>query len=122
MREASTYRAARKALARETGADLQPWGGQPKVGMGKRLKWLQKHPKLAPYYTLALGMLQTSDRATFPTWRAIRKMMVVVATAPKIKHAILGRIPYMILKPRHMRPSWRTFPHVTIDANLKVAE
>ena len=88
----------------------------------KRLKWLQRHPKLAPFYTTAMAMLKTGPRAQEPSWAAIRKMMVVVAQSPRITVPALGRIPAITIQGRHERGSWRSYPHVMIDANMEVAQ
>lgn len=93
-----------------------------KVGPGRRMKWLMRHPKLAPFYILAFNVMSTGERAEQPKWKAVRKMMVILATAPRVPHPVLGRVPYIIAKYRHERPSWRSFPHQTINANLQVEQ
>ena len=119
MRNASTYRGARRADARAaqriTGNFVMERREAP-VGPGRRNKWLMRHRKLAPFYAMAVNMLGNGAR-----WRAIRKMMVVLAQAPKIRpvgseHAY----PYVAMLGRHERGSWRSFPRVVIDANLQV--
>lgn len=120
MRQAHTYRAARKATARLHDADLQEFPN--KLGVGARMDWLRKHPKLAPFYTAALAALSTGPRATPPKWRAIRKLMVALAISPRVKPiGFKQAIPAMAMLDRHQRGSWRDLPHVTIDANLQVA-
>lgn len=121
MRQAHTYRWHRKAVACSLEEPLRP-GPIQKVGVGRRIDWLRKHPKLAPFYGPALLMLKTGDRATPPTWRAIKKMMVAIAVSPRIKP--IGqqqKFPAIVLLGRHQRGSWRELPHKTIDANLQVA-
>lgn len=120
MRFAHTYRAARRNTAREIGADIVRL--EAKVGAGKRAKWLSRHPKLEPYYALALEMLMNGTRSQAPRWKAIRKMMVALATAPKIKMLGVGVVPYQCGIGRHERGSWRSFPSVVIDANLAVSK
>lgn len=88
----------------------------------KRLKWLQRHPKLAPFYTTVLAMLKNSPRAQEPTWKAIRKMLVVVAQSPRVAVPGVGRVPAIIMQGRHERGSWRSYPRVHIDANMEVAQ
>lgn len=88
----------------------------------RQLKWLQRHPKLAPFYTTAMAALKTGPSAQEPTWRAIRKMLVVIAQSPRVDVPGLGRIPAIAMQGRHERGSWRSYPHVTIDANMEVAQ
>lgn len=88
-------------------------------GPGRRMKWLQRHPKLAPFYTAAVGMLRNTDRAQMPSWRAIKKMMVVLATAPKvIPLGLRMPVPYPLMQYRHERGSWRSYPSQQITSNL----
>lgn len=87
-----------------------------KVGPGRRMKWLMRHPKLAPFYVMVTQMLGEGAK-----WKAIRKMLVIVAQNPKVKHADGKRYPFIALQSRHQRGSWRAYPSVTIDANMKVA-
>lgn len=122
MRDASDYRAARKAVARETGEDLKPMAKHKAPGIGKRLKWLSRHPKIAGMYPLAVKVLQNGDRASHPTWRAIRKMMVILAQQPRVAVLGLGRVPFLLTQGAWERGTWRSYPRVVIDANLKVAE
>jgi hypothetical protein len=96
-------------------------GHGKKVGPGPLLKWLQRNPKLAPYYRGAAAMLSTGPRSTPPRWRAVRKMILVLAQAPTIKLPHVGVVPYLAVTERHARGPWRSFPHQTLDANLKVA-
>ena len=70
---------------------------------------------------MAIAVLKNGERATPPTWRAVRKMMVALAIGPRINIVGVGRVPYILHSGRHERGSWRSFPHVTIDANLQVA-
>lgn len=88
----------------------------------KRLKWLQRHKKLAPFYTTALAMLKNGPRAQEPSWAAIKKMMVVVAQSPRINVPDIGRIPAITMQGRHERGSWRSYPRVVIDANMEVPQ
>ncbi len=119
MRASNTYRAARRTEAKVTGEKMVPHAS--KVKHGKRMAWLIHHPKLAPFYSMSVRLLQNSDRAQKPTWRAIKKMMVLVATGPRIDMPGVGkRVPYMLGQASHERGSWRSYPHVVIDANLKV--
>jgi hypothetical protein len=118
MRHSSTYRHVRKAVAKANDTDLSEYPN--KNGPGRTAKWLQRHPKLAPYYTVAVNLLSNGDRAQRPSWRAVRKMMVVVAQSPRIKMVGVGVVPYLLHLGRHERGSWRSFPRVVIDANLQV--
>lgn len=111
-------RQRRRAAKREEAKGVLKIGNGP----GRRMKWLMRHPKLVPFYTLAHGVLQNGDRAQKPSWRAVRKMMVLLATAPRITLPGVGRVPYIIAKYRHERPSWRSFPHQVINANLQVEQ
>ena len=120
MRNGMTYRAARKDFAKYTGQDLAPWDKQEKVGPGRRMKWLMRHPKLGVWYKAAINILQNGDRAQKPSWKAVRKIMVVLATAPRVSVEGLGNVPYPLAFARHERLTWRQYPHQTIDANLKV--
>lgn len=90
-------------------------GHGQKVGPGRRNKWLMRHPKLAPFYDMAVQMLGGGA-----SWKAIRKMMVITAQNPRVQHADGRRYPFIALQSRHQRGSWRAYPHVTIDANLQV--
>lgn len=96
--------------------------GNPKPGPGRQNKWLQRHPKIAPYYNLAWEMLRNGERSQAPKWKAIRKMMVALAVAPKVRMIGVGIVPYQASLGRHERGSWRSFPRVVIDANLQVAQ
>ena len=116
MRQASTYRGARRNSARDDLSKMERHEG--KVGKGRLMKWLQRNPKLAPYYQEAVRLL--NNGGTAPTWKAVRKMMVIVATGPKINDIVLGRIPFITTQGRYERGSWRAYPRVTIDANLTV--
>ncbi len=121
MRDASSYRGERRQAARRSGEDMVRFTPKKMAKThGKRMSWLIRHPKLATFYSVAQGMLMSGPRASTPTWRAVKKMMVVIATNPHIKHAVLGSVPAVLLQARHQRPSWRSYPHQTIDANLKV--
>lgn len=91
-------------------------GHGKKVGQGRLYKWLVRHPKLAPFYQMATDMLGAGAK-----WHAIRKMMVIIAGNPKVKHIDGRRYPFIALQARHERGSWRSYPRVVIDANLKVA-
>jgi hypothetical protein len=92
------------------------------AGPGRRNKWLSRNPKIAPFYTAAIEMLMTGPRSQKPSWRAVRKMMVVLATAPRVQLVGLGkRVPYPMTVPQHVRNSWRSYPHIAITANLEVA-
>jgi hypothetical protein len=95
-------------------------GHETKVGFGRLGTWLRRHPKLAPYHGMAVAILKTGERAQQPSWRAVRKMMVVLATAPRIKMVGVGVVPYLLHNGRHERGSWRSFPRQVIDANLQV--
>ena len=119
MRDVSTYRAARKATARDTGEPPAPYG-KP-AGIGKRMKWLSRHPKIVGMYPIALNLLRNSERASVPTWRAIKKMMVILATQPRMNVPALGRVPFMLTQGMWERGTWRSYPGVVIDANMKVA-
>lgn len=95
-------------------------GHGKKVGPGKQNDWLNKHPKLAPYYRIAVACMKTGERSHPPTWRATKKMVVVLATAPKINLPGFGRVPATLAVSRHVRGSWRSFKSVPINANLQV--
>lgn len=122
MRSSSSYRAERRIAAHVSGEDMVRFVPK-KVNKthGKRMSWLIRHPKLAPFYSMAVRLLQNSDRATKPTWRAIKKMMVLLATGPRVRMIGVGdNVPFMLSQSAHERGSWRSYPHVTIDANLRV--
>lgn len=113
MRNGATYRAVRKAL---DGEQFKPM--EQKIGPGRTNKWLQRHPKLAPYYGIAVRVLKNGERAQQPTWRSIRKMMVALAISPKVTLPGVGVVPYQLSLGRWERGSWRSYPHVAIDSNL----
>lgn len=115
-----TTRQQRRAMYRAMNKEASYLPRNP-VGPGRLAKWLQRHPKLAPFYSTAFGMLSTGNRAQRPSWKAVRKMMVVLATSPKIVLPGVGHVPYVLAQYRHQRASWRSFPHQHIDANIKVA-
>lgn len=93
------------------------------TGPGRRNKWLQRHPKLAPFYVMAINYLKNGERAQQPTWRAIRKMMVILATSERVHlPSIQTPLPWPITLPTATKPSWRSFPSTRIDANLAVAQ
>lgn len=114
MRDGRSYRAERK-IAERLDLTVVP-APVEKVGPGRRMKWLMRHPKLAPFYVMVTQMLGEGAK-----WKAIRKMLVIVAQNPKVKHADGKRYPFIALQSRHQRGSWRAYPSVTIDANMKVA-
>lgn len=120
MRQGSTYRAERRTFSRTFGIDMLRMDEKP--GPGRRMKWLQRHPKLAPYWALAHEMLSTGEKSQQPKWKAVRKMMVALAVAPKVRMIGVGIVPYQASLGRHERGSWRSFPRVVIDANLQVAQ
>lgn len=123
MRAPHTYRSERKRIAKEQGIDrsTMTWDVDPEVGPGRRAKWLMRHPKIALFYSAAVSMLQENERAQKPSWRAVRKMMVVLATAPYVPMpGIKGGIPYPMASARHARPTWRQYKRQAIDANLQV--
>ena len=124
MREGHTYRAGRKRIAKEQYLDrsLMTWDCDPSVGPGKHQRWLSRHPKLAPFYTLAVGMLTTGPRSQQPSWRAVKKIMANLATCPRVVVPGLGRVPYLMMLQRHDRLPWRQLPKIRIDANLEVAQ
>lgn len=113
-----------RALAREQKKQVraEATGHGRKVGPGRRARWLQHHPKIAGFYQMAEGVLSNGSRSQPPKWKAVRKMMLVLATQPRVKVIGLGdRIPFMLTQGFHERGPWRAYPHVTLDANLKVS-
>lgn len=93
-----------------------------KVGPGRQNKWLARHPKIGGFYAMAVGILQNGDRAQRPSWKAIRKTMLLLATQPRVRVIGVGdRLPFMLTQNRHERGAWRSYPHITLDANLKVS-
>ncbi len=109
----ASYRSINKEIARQESGHKDA-----KVGPGRRAKWLQRHPKLAPFYTAAFGMLSTGDRAQKPAWKAVKKMMVVLATAPRVVLPGVGHVPYVLAQYRHKRSTWRSFPRHPITSNM----
>lgn len=89
--------------------------------MNKR-KWLARHPKMAPFYSTAVGMLMTGERAQRPSWRAVRKMMVVLATDVRVLLPGVGLVPASLSMYRYQRPTWRSYPRQAITANMQVAK
>jgi hypothetical protein len=120
MRDGSTYRWHRKAVAKSLGEPLAPAGRKDKLGIGKRMKWLSRHTNIAGMYPIALNILRNSERASMPTWRAIKKMTAILATQPRMNVPGLGRVPFMLTQGMWERGTWRSYPHIVIDANLKV--
>lgn len=120
MRDHFSYRAARKTVAKMLDHDLAGTGrkGEKDPGPGRKQKWLQRHPKLAPFHNAAFGMLHTGDRSQKPSWRAVRKMMAVLAMAPKVVLPGIGLVPYPLVQYRHLRASWRSFDRVVLSSNF----
>lgn len=120
MRRAETYRGHRRQVAKAHGEPMVHFGGAI-GGQGKRLTWLKRHPKLAPFYRMAVAVLENGPKATPARWHAIKKMMVVLAQSPRVPiPGVTASAPYVVAIGRHERGPWRSFPHVVIDANLKV--
>lgn len=117
MRDAKSYRAERRNAAHHMGLRGAIEFPSKPPGPGRRVKWLMRHPKLAPFYQMADQLLGGAAK-----WKALRKMMVVLAQSPRIKPmgADYG-VPAVALLPAHQRGSWRSYPRVVIDANLKTA-
>lgn len=111
-----TTRANQRDAVKQYGYTVSGHG--QKIGPGRTNKWLGRHPEIGAFYSIALRMLQNGDRAQRPSWRAVRKMMVSLATAPRIKMLGVGVVPYQLAMNRHERGSWRSFPRRVIDANL----
>lgn len=96
---------------------------QEKPGPGRRARWLQRHPKLAPYYEAAMQMLQPRGLGQRPSWKAIRKTMATLAVSPRIRPPGFDHsMPYQYLQGISERGSWRSWPRVAINANLAVSD
>lgn len=121
MRHSSTYRAERRNVAKAFGNEMSRMDTE--VGPGRRTQWLIRHPKVANYYAAALSILQPKGLGQRPSWRAIRKTMVALAAAPRIQPVGVPQpIPYQYMQAPHERGSWRDWPRVAINANLKIAD
>lgn len=108
MREASTYRGARRNEARKTGEPMEQFDTFKRKS--KRAALFEELGKdVTRYYTSALQCLMTSERATRPRFAAIIKTMKAIAASPTIHHPVLNiDIPVFLQTPRHMRGSWRS--------------